>query len=345
LNNELLTRLLTTPGISGRESRIRDVARAELEGLVDEVRTDPLGNLIGVRNGSGPRVMLAAHMDSIGFMVKYIDDRGFIRLQTIGGFDVRTLVMQRVLVQGKADYVGLLCPSSKPIHLLTPEERERSYKIEDMYVDVLLPAEEVAENVSIGDPISLHREPHYSDRSVTSPYLDDRLGVYVMLEALRAARETQCEIHAVVTVQEEVGLRGAGTSAHAIRPDIGVALDVTIAGDVAGADKSQWVAPLGGGTAISVMDADSISDPRLVAKCKELAERHGIKAQLEVRGRGGTDAGAIVLAGAGARAITISMPVRYIHSVNETALVEDIDASVALTARFLEAAHEVDLEW
>jgi endoglucanase len=341
----LLRKLVVAPGISGREDRIREVVAEEMRPLVDEVRCDRLGNLIGVRRGSGPRVMLSAHMDSIGFLVSHVDDRGFLKLAPVGGFDARTLVMQRVLVQGKRDLVGLVSPTSKPIHLLTPEEREKAPKLEQLFVDLMLPAEEVKELVSVGDPVTLLREPHVSDFAFASHYLDDRLGVYAMIEALRVARDTQVEIYAVASVQEEVGLRGARTSTYDVEPDIGVALDITLAGDLPGADPAAQVSALGAGAAICVMDASAISDPRLVRRFKELAEQHGIHHQMEILPRGGTDAGGMQQSRGGVPVITISLPVRYVHTVNEMAYISDIDATVALVARFLETAHEVDLSW
>ncbi len=342
---ELLRKLVVTPGISGREERIREVVAEQLRPLVDEVRCDRLGSLVGVRRGSGPRVMLSAHIDSIGFLVSHIDDRGFLRLAPVGGFDPRTLVQQRVLVQGKQDLVGLVSPPGKPIHLLTPEEREKAPKLEELFVDLMLPAEEVKELVSIGDPVTLLREPHVTDRAFASHYLDDRLGVYAMIQALREAQNTQAEIYAVASVQEEVGLRGARTSAYGVEPDMAIALDITIAGDIPGGDPAAQVTAIGAGAAICVMDAGAISDPRLVQRFKEVAEEHGITYQMEILPRGATDAGGIQQSRGGVPVITISLPVRYVHTVNEMAYVLDIDATVALVARFLETAHEVNLEW
>jgi endoglucanase len=347
LDTELLRELVTTPGISGREERIRETVKRLIGPLVDEVRTDALGNLICIRDGSGPRVMLAAHMDTIGFLVSHIDEQGFLRLAPVGGFDPRTLVMQRVLVQGERDYVGLVSPSSKPIHLSTPEEREKAPKLEELFVDLMLPAEEVKANVSIGDPVTLLREPHATDYAFACHCLDDRLGVYVLIQTLRELREkeVQAEVYAVVTVQEEVGLRGAGASAFGVEPDLGIALDVTIAGDLPGADKTRQVSALGDGVAIKVMDGSSISDPRLVRRFKQLAEESGIKHQMEILPRGGTDAGAIQGVRTGAPVITISMPIRYVHTANEMALASDVDDSVALLVRFMETVHEVSLRW
>ena len=342
---ELIKKLVSTPGISGREERIRAVVMEELKELVESVSVDDLGNLVGMRNGTGPKIMLSAHMDSIGFLVSHIDDKGFLRISPVGGFDARTLVMQRVIVLGQQDYVGLLAPATKPIHLLDAEESKRGAKIEDLFIDLMAPAEEVKENVSIGDPVSLLRSPVVTDYAVSAPYLDDRLGVYVLLAALRAASSTSAQLCPVISVQEEVGLRGATTSAFGLQPDVGIALDVTIAGDLPGADKTQQVSALGEGVAIGLMDSGSISDPRLVDRFKRVAQQHKINHQLEILPRGGTDAGGIQLTRAGVPVITISIPIRYVHTANEMALVSDIEASVDLIARFMEGAHDLELEW
>ncbi len=345
MNQDLFRRLVTTPGISGREEAIRAAVRAEIEGLVDEVEVDALGNLIAIRRGDGPRIMLSAHMDSIGFLVSHIDDDGFLRILPVGGFDPRTLVMQRVLVRGKRDIIGLLAPATKPIHLQEEEDRKKTLRLEDLFIDTMLPADEVKVNVTVGDPVSLLREPLVTERAVSAPYLDDRLGVYVLIEALRKAKETRAEIYAVVSVQEEVGLRGARTGAFGIEPALGVALDITIAGDLPGADKKSQVSALGDGVAIGVMDSGSISDPRLVQRFVELATEHGITYQMEILPRGGTDAGGIQQTRAGVPVVTISIPVRYVHTVNEMAFASDVDATVELMARFLEGGHEIDLRW
>jgi putative aminopeptidase FrvX len=291
-------------------------------------------------------VMLCAHMDSIGFLVNHIDDEGYLRISPVGGFDPRTLVMQRVLVWGRNDYVGLLSPATKPVHLQKgDEERNKVAKLEDFFVDLMLPVDEVRANVSIGDPVTLLREPIVTERAVTTPYLDDRLGCYVLLEALRHLEGASAELYAVVSVQEEVGLRGATTSAFGIDPDIGVALDVTIAYDIPGRDRRQPTCHLGSGVVLGVMDSGSISDPRLVRRFRDIAEHHGIAHELEVMLGGGTDAGGMQLAGAGVPVVTISTPVRYVHTANEMALVSDIEATVELVARFVEGAGDLALEW
>jgi putative aminopeptidase FrvX len=342
---KLFKRLASTPGISGREERIREVVKEELAPWVDDLRVDRLGNVIGVRGSSGPKVMLCAHMDTIGFLVSHIDDDGFIRVQPVGGFDARTLVAQRVVVLGKKDYVGLLTPATKPIHILSDEESKRPPKIEDVIVDLMLPPDEVKANVSLGDPVSFHQEPIVTDHAVTAPYLDDRLGVYVLIEALRKAGSNGSQVYAVVSVQEEVGVRGAKTSAFEIEPDIGIALDVTIASDLPGIDKAQRVTTLGNGTAVGVMDSMTIADPRLVSRLTELAAAASVKHQLDILPFGGTDAGAIQLTRAGVPSITMAVPVRYVHTTAEMAFISDINATVDVVAHFLAVAHEMDLAW
>lgn len=343
MDQALFERIATTPGISGREEQIRGVVTEVLEDLVDEIQVDRLGNVIATRRGNRPRVMLSAHMDTIGFLVRHVDDKGFLWISPVGGFDPRTLNSQRVLVSGHKEYVGLMTPKTKPIHLLTDEERKKAPKIEEIYVDVMAPADEVKANVPIGSPITLYRPPIFKEHNFSAPYLDDRLGVYVLLEALRAARNTSVEIHAVISVQEEVGLRGARTSAYGVDPDVGIALDITIASDTPGSDPTQMVTELGKGVGITVMDGSSISDPRLVERFKTVAEKHDIDYQLEILPKGGTDAGTIQSSRAGVPVITISPPVRYVHTANEMANIKEVDATVELMARFLETAEELDL--
>ena len=341
MNFDLLKRLCETPSIPGREERLRSVVLEELRPLVDEVRTDVMGNLIGIKRGAGPRVMVAAHMDEIGFMVRHVDEKGFLRVQPLGGFDTRVLVAQRVLVHGHAGQSlrGVLMPQTKPTHLLTDEERNKPPKLEELFVDLGLPPDRVQPLVEVGDMVTMDRTTEQLGDHVVSKSLDDRLSVYVMLEALRALRQHQAEILAVATTQEEVGLRGATTAAYALEPQIGVALDITLALDIPGTPDDDVVTRLGQGAAIKLMDSSVISHPRLVRHFRDLATRENIPHQLEILPRGGTDAGAIQRARGGTVTITLSVPVRYVHTVNEMAAISDIEAAVTLLARYLEEAH------
>ena len=248
MNIDLLRRLCDAPGISGREDRVREVVVAELRPLVDEVRVDAMGSVVAVRRGGRPRVALAAHMDEIGFFVKHVDDRGFLRLQPVGGFDARVLVAQRVLVHGfdGGVYSGAVQPAAKPIHLLDPADVKPA-KLEELFVDVGLPVDRVKAGIEVGDPVTLDRSLAEAGECVLGKALDDRVGVYVMIEALRAAKGSGVEVVAVATTQEEVGLRGARTAAFDVGPDVAVALDVTLALDTPGADPEAAVTRLGRG--------------------------------------------------------------------------------------------------
>jgi len=341
MNFELLQRLCQAPGIAGREHAVRDIVRQELQPLVNDVRVDRLGNLIGIRNGSGPRIMVAAHVDEIGFLVRHIDDDGFLRLQPVGGFDPKVLIAQRVLVHRRTgDPVpGALQPGTKPVHLQAGGE-SKEIKLEDLFVDTGLPASTVKETISIGDMVTLARDTVRMGDNVTSKALDDRLGVYVMIEGIRAATRTDAHIVAVATTQEEVGLRGATTAAYDLEPDISIALDVTIAGDVPGMPADAAVTRLGNGAAIKVYDSSHIPSHEVVEQLRSIAEQEGIPYQLEILPRGGTDAAAMQRSRTGSYAGTISIPCRYVHTVNETAREADIDACVRLLASFID---KVDL--
>lgn len=341
---ELLKKLSQTPGISGREERIRAVIKEELEGLADEVRVDALGNVIALKKGKtgSKKIMICGHMDEIGFVVSHIDDKGFLRFNPVGGFDPRTLVAQRVVVHGREDLVGVLMPGLKPVHIMTPEEAKAPLKVTDFYVDLGRTKEEVEQLVRIGDPITLQREFVEIGANVSGKAMDDRVGVWVMLEALRQVQDHYADIYAVATVQEEVGLRGATTGAYGIRPDIGVALDVTLAVDGPGSNKQFQITALGEGAAIKVMDSASISNYKLVDFMRDLAEKHEIKYQMEILPRGGTDAGAMERSRSGCPVITLSVPTRYVHSNVETVNKEDLANTAKLLARFLETAHTGD---
>ena len=337
VNLELLKQICETPGIAGREDRVRAVVVDALRPLVDDLRVDALGSVVGTKRGDGPRVMLAAHMDEIGFFVSHIDDNGFLRLQQVGGFDARTLVAQRVLVHGFAGSIlrGALQPGSKPIHLLDRDEI-KPVKLEELFVDVGLPVEHVRAQVELGDIVTLDRELEEAGNCVMSKALDDRIGLFVMIEALRAMGQSNAEVVAVATTQEEVGLRGAQTSAFEVQPDIAVALDTTLALDVPGLPAELAVTRLGSGVAIKVMDSSHIANPALLRHLRDLAEANEVPYQLEILPRGGTDAGSMQRARGGAAAVTLSIPSRYVHTVNEMANREDIAAAITLLARFLE---------
>jgi endoglucanase len=253
------------------------------------------------------------------------------------------MMAQRVLVHGFAGQSlrGALMPSVRPKHLLTPEEAAKSLTVEDFFVDLGLPAEQVKAQVELGDMVTMDRTAERVGDTVTSKTLDNRLSVFSMIEALRLLKDThiKANVLAVATTQEEVGLRGATTAAYALQPDIGLALDVTLAVDLPGAPEAEQVTKLGNGAAIKISDSSLICHPKLVRHFRDVAEAKGIKYQLEILPRGGTDAGGIQRSRSGVPSFTLSIPTRYIHTVNEMAHVDDIQAAIELLAAYLQEAH------
>lgn len=347
---KLLEKLTTTPGIPGRESRIRELIRKELEPLVDEIREDAMGSLIGIRKprpksgkkkSSSPakRIMVAAHMDQIGFMVRHIDDQGFLRLNAVGGFDTRNLFARLVTVCGrKGDLSGVLNPGGRPIHISTPEDRNKVPEVKDFIVDLGLPAKEVQERVQIGDMVVLRAPMEEVGDMVVGQCMDNRVACWILLRALKLLDHHQAEIHAAFTVQEEVGLRGAGTAAFSIQPDIGIALDTTLCVDTPGVPADERVTRHGGGAALTCMDSSFISDLGVLESFEAVALEKGIPHQRSILPRGGTDSGAIQRAGAGCRVFTLSCPTRYIHSVTESVHRTDLNACRDLLAAWLAQA-------
>jgi endoglucanase len=348
---ELLKRLAETPGVPGHEDAIRALTKSEMSKVCDQLKTDAMGNVIGFRGGkvpkgkksSGRKVMVVAHMDEIGFMISHVDDKtGFLRIHPIGGFDPKTLIAQRVMVHGKKKLIGVI--GSKPIHIMTRQDRETLPKLEDLHVDLGLPAKAVVESVTVGDMVTLEQSFLDLGECVTVKALDDRVGLYVMLEALRRVKRHEVDIYAVGSVQEEVGLRGATASAFGVAPDIVIALDVTLACDVPGVSDHKKISSLGEGVAIKIMDSSFIASPKLVKKFQQIAKTKRIKHQMEILPRGGTDAGGVQRAGGAVAAITLSIPTRYVHSVVEMAHKKDIQAAIALLAAFFEVAHQGSYE-
>lgn len=340
---ELLKELCEASGIPGREERIRAIVRRELEPLVDKLRVDALGNMVALRRGtSGKRLAIHAHMDEIGFVVTHVEDEGFLRLHPLGGHDPRNMIAQRVRVLGERDFDGLLYPGQKPIHLQDPGDRDKTPKIPEFFVDVGLPVDQVKAQIPLGSPVVIHRDFAEIGDAVTCKAMDNRLSVYVMIEAMRRTVQAGFDVFAVATVQEEVGVRGAITSAYEVEPHVGVALDITIAGDIPGIPPPQQVTRLGQGTAIKLLDSFSISSSPVVQALREIAGRREIPHQIEILPFGGTDAGALQRTRAGVPVCTISTPTRYVHTSIEMAHKRDIEASIALMAAFIEEGHAFD---
>lgn len=326
---KLLSEICETPGAPGFEDRIRKVVLREIESLVDEFSIDNLGNVTAIKKGkdSSKKVMLGAHMDEIGFIVTHIDENGFVRFHTLGGFDPKTLTAQRVIVHGKKDLMGVM--GSKPIHVMSPEERNKVPKTTDYFIDMGMNKEEVEKYIEIGNPITRERGLIEMGDCVNCKSIDNRVSVFILIEVLKELKTVPYDVYAVFTVQEEVGLRGANVSALNINPDFGFGIDTTIAFDVPGAAAHEKVTELGKGTAIKIMDSQTICDHRMVAFMKKTADKNNITWQPEILTAGGTDtAGIQRMTPGGSIAGAVSIPTRHIHQSIEMANKKDIKGSI-----------------
>ncbi len=292
INVGLLKEICEVAGTSGFEQRIREIVLREVTPLVDEVSLDNMGNVVALKKGVGDKkVMVGAHMDEIGFIVTHIDDNGFLRFHTLGGFDPKTLTAQRVIIHGKRDVIGVM--GCKPLHVMSPEERSKLLKTTDYFIDLGMPKEEVEKIISVGDPITRQRELIEMGNCVNCKSIDNRVSVFILIETLRNLTNVPYDVYGVFTVQEEVGIRGANAATLAIQPDFGFGLDTTIAYDVPGASPQEKITKLGEGTAIKIMDSSTICDYRMVKYMKLTADKHKIKWQPEILPAGGTDTSGI----------------------------------------------------
>lgn len=338
VNFDLLRLLTDVSGVPGYEDRIRDLVRDELAESTDLVRSDPMGNVIGTIEGQGNQsILVAAHMDEIGFMVTEVDDDGFLKLDPLGGWDPRVLKAKRVTVHtADGDLVGVI--GSSPVHTLDEEDLEKKPDIDDLYVDIGMSEQAAADHVSPGDLVTLAQEAARMGELVTGKALDDRICLYTMLEAARAIEDPPSTIHFAATVQEEVGLRGARALGVDIDPDLAIALDVTIADDVPEGNSSRGpVTELGEGTAIKLKDSSVITSPKVNRRLKRLAEDHDITHQLEILPTGGTDTAAFQVVAGATPVGAISIPTRYLHTPIEAAHEDDVAQTIDLLVAFLES--------
>jgi endoglucanase len=360
LDLPLFKRLCETPGVPGREERVRQLVEKEVlgktKGLFDEHRVDAMGSLICTRyatKGAGKsagkrdkaqnnptRVLLAAHMDEIGFYVRHVDDNGYLWLNPAGGFDPRNLFATRVLVvTDGGDIRGVMNPGGKPIHISSEAERSKVPSVEEFFVDLGMASAEVKKRVKVGDYVVLDQSFMETPLKVVSKALDNRMAVFVAIEAVRriAAKKQRHAADIVVAfcTQEEVGLRGATIAANQVGADIGVGLDVNLACDTPGVPDTQRVTKQGDGAAVMVQDSSMISDYRLVDDICAVARKHRIPCQRAVLPRGGQDGAAIQRSGKGARCVALGAGTRYIHTTTEMIDKGDLEAVVDLLTAWL----------
>lgn len=322
---EYMKRLSAAHGPAGDESGVREVIAELAHPYADEMTTDTLGNLIVHKRGNGPKVMFAAHMDSIGFIVTHIEKEGFLRVGRLGGVSAQDVAYTPVRFKNGTRGV------------IVPEEKAEfgKLKLDECFIDIGAKSEEEAKaSVRVGDTAVYDTAVVSMGCKVVSPYMDNRVSCAVLLAAM-AQLPAECpnDIYFVFTVQEEVGLRGAKTAAYAVAPDYAIAVDVTDVDDTPGSEKNGTV-QLGKGAAIKVMDSSVICHPDVVSKLDALAQEKGISAQKDILRAGGTDAGAIHVSRMGVRTGGISVPCRYIHTPVEMTDLADFEACVALTMAY-----------
>jgi len=338
---ELLERLSNAFGVAGFEGEVRGIIEDLIRPYVDEMRVDALGNLIAVREGGSDfRLMLDAHMDEIGFMVSYIEKEGFLRFAPIGGWDARIVPSHAMVVLTRDGQKLRGVIGTAPPHILTQEEREKPFKIEELFVDVGAGSREEVEGlgIRIGSPAVIsYPFERLNGHVVAGKALDDRVGCALLIKTLEALRDEELDVTVVANfaVCEEVGLRGARTAAYQIEPDLALALEGTVAADVPGISGPRRTTQLGKGPAITVADRTLIVEPKLVEALTRVAEEEKIPYQYKHPIFGGTDAGAIQQARGGVLVGVISVPCRYIHSPFSVMRLDDFENAVRLTVSFV----------
>jgi putative aminopeptidase FrvX len=334
--NENLEKLSNACGVTGRENQVRELMIQLMKPYVDEITVDKLENVIAIKKGKekSPKIMIAAHMDEVGLMVKTITKEGFLQFTKMGGIDDRILPAQKVTVfTRKGQFPGII--GSKPPHIQREEERKKVMGFDELFIDIGAESREEAAllGVSIGDPVGFDvKYVQLGKDVVIGKAFDNRAGCTAMVETLKLIEKTDYTVCAVGTVQEEVGLRGAATAAFGVDPDVAIALDVTIAGDVPGVREFDTSVKMGKGPTLTISDSGLITHPKVLRWLLDTAEEEKIPCQLESGLLGSTDAARISITRQGIPCGTVSIPTRYIHSPVGMLCLKDIENSAKLTA-------------
>lgn len=335
--------LSNTPGVSGYEGKVSKITEEYFSEFCNRIYRDSLGNLIGVKSGTGTgkRIMLAAHMDEIGLMVSNIDKNGLIQFSPIGGFDPRTLLYQDVVLHCRESIDGLIVPEK---YSLTPKEVSKAIPLKDLRVDIgISDKDEVSKLVEIGDIITIDRQSiSLQNKTLAGKAMDDRACIGVLLECGKELEKYRhsLDVYFVGSVQEEVGTRGAVTSAYGVNPDIGIAVDVTF-GHTSDLSDEETI-EMGKGSGITI---GGNMHKKLREKMMEIAKRHGIPYQIEVSpGQTGTDARSIQITRAGIPTLLLAVPLRYMHTSTELIDMGDVESAGRLLARFIAEINELELE-
>ncbi len=325
MNLELLKTMCSIKGATSEEGKIANFILEEIKDYIDDYEIDALGNLIAHKKGEGKKFMLAGHMDQIGMMVTYIDKDGLLYFVNVGGLNPHVILNCRVVFDdGTIGVVGK-----------NPKAEFSKLKINDLHIDIgATTREEVEKHINIGDIAVYCEEPVYDDYKFTSSYLDDRIGCFFMIEALKQLKKSPYDLYFVFTVQEEIGAFGAKVAGNKINPDYALAFDIT--SEFSLPDSEKLPQKFGKGACIKLKDASLICSSKIVNHLKKCANDGGIEYQLEILSAGGTDAGAIQRTNHGVHAGGISIATRYVHSMNEMVKINDIKSCIELTLKVIE---------
>lgn len=341
MNTELLKLLCDTPGLPGAEDPIKKVVVEELSKYTDEIEEDYIGNVIAHIGGNGRKLVLDGHMDEVGFMVKHIDDMGFVSVIALGGVDPRVFYGQRLKIWGRSALTGVV--GAVPPHLTRNKNApNEAPPIEDCLIDLGLKADTVRKNVRIGDVVTFDTELIETEDAVISKAIDNRVALFVILEALAKNPDLGCDLYVTATVQEEVGLRGARTINPIVEPEFSIVLEGTVSNSLPGVPGSKQLARTLGGPEIRLSDKYIVTNRALSFFIQDIAKKRNIPAQMTVKSAGGTNASAMQVTGKGTRSTVISVPTRYLHSPSSVAYKADIESTIDLVAALLTDIKDFD---
>jgi endoglucanase len=334
MNIKLLKLLCETSALPGAEEPVKKIIRKEFGKLTKKVSEDALGNIIAHIPGKGPKVVIDAHTDEVGFMVSHIDNRGFVRVTSLGGMDPRVFYGQRLIIYGKKPLVGMV--AAIPPHISKSGNNKEVPEVEDCVVDLGLTADKVNKLVTIGDVVSFYPPFEETEDAIISKAIDDRVGLFVMLEALRKKPKINCDLYLTATVQEEVGLRGARVIVPVVEPDFVIALEGTVAMDLPGITDYKTLANVEKGPEIRLSDRFLVAHRPFSYYMMDLAKKNKIPYQVTVKKAGSTNATAMQVTGKGSRAGVVSVPTRYLHSPSCLAYKSDIEHTINLIYHIIE---------
>lgn len=332
---KILEKLCSSYGISGDETRIKDIILDKITPFVTELNVDNLGNIIAFKKGKRTpkkKIMLSAHMDEVGFIVTYVTDDGLLKFNTVGGINSNVVCGKSVVV-GEKQIPGVI--GLKPVHLLNSEERQKSVPIDDLYIDIgASNREEASDYVSPGDSVCFSANFKFENNMVKSKSIDDRVGCFILMNLIK--QDLPFDMYFTFVVQEEIGLRGAKVAAFDVNPDVAIVVEATTAADVKGTSPEKQVCKVGNGAVIAFMDKSTIYDKELYNLALKLAKENGIKLQVKSLIAGGNDSGAIHTSRAGVKTIAVSLPCRYLHMACGMICADDIWETQKLVEKLAE---------